>query len=217
MSDFFDFDPENDEVVDREVIEHDKPATDRSIARRIALQALYEIDSANHGVGEVITHNLGFSPDQRTVRNYIVHLVRGIVAKRFELDQVLQKYAPDWPINQVAVVDRNILRIALFELGVETRTPVSVAIDEAVELAKLYGAENTPRFVNGVLGAIAENLDAIREYISDVTEFVEDADAVSVDDASDHTESVAAGHIRPFGATEIDDDEDSNDDDDTSE
>jgi len=165
MSDFFDFDPEGDEVVNREVIEHDEPSTDRSSARRVALQALYEIDSAKHKMGEVLANNLEHSPDGRTVRNYIGHLVQGVMENRPKLDAVLQKYAPDWPIDQVAVIDRNILRIALFELGVETRTPVSVAIDEAVELAKLFGAENTPRFVNGVLGTVADNLDAVRSYL----------------------------------------------------
>lgn len=166
MSDFFDFDPDGDEVVNREVVEHDDPATDRSTARRIALQALYEIDSASHRVGEVLTTNLKYSPEQRTIRNYINHLVQGVILHRSQLDEVLQKYAPDWPIDQVAVVDRNILRIALFELGIEARTPVSVAIDEAVVLAKLFGAENTPRFINGVLGAIADNLEAVRSHLA---------------------------------------------------
>lgn len=166
MSDFFDFDPDGDEVVNREVVEHDDPATDRSTARRIALQALYEIDSAKHRVGEVLTKNLEYSPEQRTIRNYVKHLVQGVVSHLPKLDVVLQKYAPDWPIDQVAVVDRNILRIALFELGIETRTPVSVAIDEAVVLAKLFGAENTPRFVNGVLGTIADNLEEVRSHLA---------------------------------------------------
>lgn len=184
MSDFFDFDPDSDDVVDREVIPHDLPATDRSIARRITLQSLYEIDSAGHKVGDVIAHNLEVSPDQRTIRNYIIHLVQGIVARQDELDDVLQRYAPDFPINQVAVIDRNILRIALFEMGVETRTPVSVAIDEAVELAKSYGAENTPRFINGVLGAIADNLDTVRaDLVGDSSDL--NASEANLDEAHD--------------------------------
>lgn len=165
MSDFFDFDPDGDEVVNREIIEHEAPTTDRSLARRVALQALYEIDSANHPIGEVLTHNIDYSPSRRSVRGYTTHLVRGIVDHRQKLDSVLQQYAPDWPIDQVAVIDRNILRIALFELGVETRTPIGVAIDEAIELAKLFGAENTPRFINGVLGTVADNLDEVRKYL----------------------------------------------------
>ncbi len=185
MSDFFDFDPDGEDVVNREVIEHDDPATDRSSARRIALQALYEIDSAKHGVGDVLTGNLEYSPDQRTIRNYISHLVKGVVIHLPKLDEVLQKYAPDWPIDQVAVIDRNILRIALFELGVETRTPVSVAIDEAVVLAKLFGAENTPRFVNGVLGTVADNLEAVRTYLADNPPVATTEDSTDIPEASE--------------------------------
>ncbi|GAB5490655.1 MAG: hypothetical protein Phog2KO_08700 [Phototrophicaceae bacterium] len=165
MSDFFDFDPESDEVINREIIEHEDPATDRSLARRVTLQCLYEIDTANHKIGEVLISNIEYSPSRRSVRGYITNLVKGIVTNRPKLDAVLQKYAPDWPIDQVAVIDRNILRIALYELGVETRTPVGVAIDEAIELAKLFGAENTPRFINGVLGSVADNLPAVRSYL----------------------------------------------------
>ena len=185
MSDFFDFDPDGDDVVNREVIEHDDPATDRSTARRIALQALYEIDSAKHAVGEVLTNNLEYSPDQRTIRNYISHLVKGVVSYLPKLDEILQKYAPDWPIDQVAVIDRNILRIALFELGVETRTPVSVAIDEAVVLAKLFGAENSPRFVNGVLGTVADNLEAVRVYLTGTTPVATTEDSTDIPGASE--------------------------------
>lgn len=165
MSDFFDFDPDGDDVVNREVIEHEAPSTDRSHARRVALQALYEIDTANHNIDEVLSNNIDYSPSRRSVRGYITQLVKGVITHRTKLDTVLQEYAPDWPIGQVAVIDRNILRIALFELGIETRTPVGVAIDEAIELAKLFGAENTPRFINGVLGTIADNLDAVRQYL----------------------------------------------------
>lgn len=162
MSDFLDFDPDSDEVVNRELIEHEAPATDRSLARRVALQALYEIDAAGHSVGNVLNHHVNINEDRQRVKGYITRLVKGVVNHLEPLDEILQKYAPDWPIGQVSVVDRNILRIALYELAVDTRTPVGVAIDEAIELAKLFGAENTSRFVNGVLGAIADNLDEVK-------------------------------------------------------
>lgn len=162
MSDFLDFDPDGDEVVNRELIEHEAPATDRSLARRVALQALYEIDSAGHPIGDVLNHHININANRQRVKGYITRLVKGVMQHFTALDEILQKYAPDWPIQQVSVVDRNILRIALYELAVDTRTPVGVAIDEAIELAKLFGAENTPRFVNGVLGAIADNLDEVR-------------------------------------------------------
>ena len=166
MADFFDFDPDGAEVLNREVIEHDAPVTDRSLARRVALQALYEIDSAGHATREVLSHLIAYSRDNHRVKGYITRLVKGVIEHRRGLDKVLQDYAPEWPIQQVAVVDRNILRIALYEMGINQRTPVGVAIDEAIELAKLYGAENTPRFINGVLGSIADNLTTVRDYLA---------------------------------------------------
>lgn len=166
MSDYLDFNPEGDEVVNRELVEHDAPATDRSLARRVALQALYEIDSAGHSIGDVLNHHIHLNPERRRVKGYITRLVKGVAGHFTALDEILQKYAPDWPIDQVSIVDRNILRIALFELAVESRTPVGVAIDEAIELAKLFGAENTSRFVNGVLGTIADNLTEVRAGFS---------------------------------------------------
>lgn len=189
MSDFIDFDPEGDEVVDREVIEHDPPSTDRSYARRVALQALYEIDSAGHGVGDVLTNLLEHTDDNRRAKSYMMNLVKGVDANEVKLDTILQKYAPEWPIGQVAVIDRNILRIALFEMAVEDRTPVGVAIDEAIELAKLYGAENTPRFINGVLGSIADNLDDVRKFLAPsklpIRKFQDIEDTEDVEDSED--------------------------------
>ena len=166
MSDFRDFDPKSDDIVDRQVVEHEEPTTQRSLARRIALQALYEIDSAGHPIGDVLSHLIAHSIENRKVKGYVTRLVKGILLKKEAIDQILQEYAPEWPIHQVAVVDRNILRIALYEIGIGEKTPIGVAIDEAIELAKLYGAENTPRFINGVLGSIADNLEAIRAILA---------------------------------------------------
>lgn len=166
MSDFLDFDPDGDNVVSREVIEHNEPITDRSAARRIALQTLYEIDAVAHKTGFVLTHQTVRAPDKRAIRKYLTDLVQGIVEHRERLDQVLQSYAPDFPFDQVAVVDRNILRIALYEMGIGERTPVGVAIDEAIELAKLFGADNTPRFINGVLGTAADNIEQVRAFLN---------------------------------------------------
>lgn len=169
MSDFLQFDPDSEdvEVINREVIEHDDAITDRSLARRVALQCLYEIDSVGHPLGTVLDNNINYSPERRRVKGYIVYIVKGVMAYLTAIDSVLQKYAAEWPIDQVAVVDRNILRIALFELAIDKKhpVPVGVAIDEAIELAKLFGAENTPRFINGVLGTIADNLPAVGNYL----------------------------------------------------
>jgi N utilization substance protein B len=79
------------------------------------------------------------------------------------LDQFIGQHAPEWPLDQVAVIDRNILRIALWEFGVEKDTPIKVAINEAIELAKSYGSDSTPRFVNGVLGSLANRQNEIHQ------------------------------------------------------
>ncbi|MDQ7027334.1 MAG: transcription antitermination factor NusB [Anaerolineae bacterium] len=169
MSDFIDFDPEGDEVVNREVIEHNPPSTDRSHARRVTLQALYEVDSVGHAIGRVLNNLLTHSVENSRVKGYVTRLAKGVDSKQNDLDTVLQKYAPEWPISQVAVIDRNILRIALYEMAVTTQIPIGVAIDEAMELAKLYGAENTLRFINGVLGSIADNLEEVRLFLASET------------------------------------------------
>ncbi len=82
-------------------------------------------------------------------------LVTGVLEHRERLDALIRRYAPEWPLDQIAILDRNILRIAIFELIVDDTVPVKVAINEAVELAKTFGAESTPRFINGVLGTLA--------------------------------------------------------------
>ncbi|MCA9889401.1 MAG: transcription antitermination factor NusB [Anaerolineae bacterium] len=174
--DFIQFDPDCDDIVDREVVEHTIPSTDRSIARRVTLQVLYEIDAANHLPGEVLQNMLTHEEEVRKVRSYVRRLVTGILDNREAMDAVLQTYAPEFPLQQIAIVDRNILRIALFEMAIGTRTPIGVAIDEAVELAKLFGADGSARFVNGVLGTIAQNIDDLRQgfVASDAEIFVED-------------------------------------------
>jgi N utilization substance protein B len=86
---------------------------------------------------------------------FVFHLVNGVVQYKHHLDSLIQRYAPEWPIEQMAPIDRNILRMALFEFNIDGKTPVKVAINEAVELAKLFGSDSAPRFVNGVLGSLS--------------------------------------------------------------
>lgn len=118
-----------------------------------ALQALYELDTTRHGVGDVILHRLEDSTLQESGAEFLRQLVSGVLLHRDELDALIQKFAPAWPVAQIAIVDRNVLRIALFELSGATDTPPKVAINEAVDLAKLFGSDNSSRFINGVLGA----------------------------------------------------------------
>jgi len=128
----------------------------RRRARIVALQALYEIDSAGHKPGFVLQERLTETPLPERGATFARHLVTGVLKHRPFLDKLIQRYAPEWPVDQMAVIDRNILRIAIFELVVDKGTPVKVAINEAVELAKLFGSDSSPRFVNGVLGSLVE-------------------------------------------------------------
>jgi N utilization substance protein B len=164
MPEFPDFDFEN---AKHEIIEHSEPETERSLARRIALQALYEIDSAHHPANEVIARHLQAQGDNisRKVRSYLQELVNGVLANMTPLDRAIRHYAPEFPLAQVAIIDRNILRMAVYEFAITHKVPVGAAIDEAVELAKLFGAENTPRFINGVLGSMADDEQALQQML----------------------------------------------------
>ena len=92
-------------------------------------------------------------------------IIFGVLPLTSNLDLLISKYAPEWPLDQIAAIDRNILRIALWEFAVFHETPIKVAINEAVELAKLYGSDSAPRFVNGVLGALADHQHEIRQIL----------------------------------------------------
>ena len=137
----------------------------RRKARAIALQALYEIDSVGHEPEGVLTHLLAKEKLPEENESFIREVVRGVVQRRKKIDQNIQGFAPAWPIEQMPVVDRNILRLAIFEILFDNKVPVKVAINEAVELAKTFGSENSSKFVNGVLGsvsALADRQEAIR-------------------------------------------------------
>jgi N utilization substance protein B len=126
----------------------------RRRARATALQALFEIDITRHSPEAVIAARLEETelPEEGVL--FIRRLVMGVVEHRDGLDRIISRFAPEWPVGQLAVVDRNILRMALYEFGL-AGTPVKVAINEAVELAKTFGSDAAPRFVNGVLGSAA--------------------------------------------------------------
>ena len=138
----------------------------RTRARSIALQALYEIDLTGHPPELVIAERLSESPMEDNLGDFARNIVLGIIPIVHELDQIIAKHAPEWPVDQVAIIDRNIMRIALWEIAVSNQTPLKVAINEAVELGKLYGSESTPRFVNGVLGSLALHYNDIVQYFN---------------------------------------------------
>ena len=136
---------------------------DRTKARGIALQALYELDVTDHMVGQVLTDRMAASDLDDDLQEFFRSIVLGVLPIRQELDGFIAEHAPDWPLDQVAIVDRNILRIALWELAITDDTPLKVAINEAVELAKMYGSDSAPRFVNGVLGSLADRQNEITQ------------------------------------------------------
>lgn len=127
----------------------------RRRARAVALQALYEIDCAGHPAEEVTQQRLEDTPLPEDLSSFVQAVVQGVLAATPTLDALIQRYAPEWPLDQMAVIDRNILRMAIWEFAADRQTPIKVAINEAVELAKLYGSDSAARFVNGVLGALA--------------------------------------------------------------
>jgi N utilization substance protein B len=127
----------------------------RRRARILALQALYEIDTTHHPVGIVLDHRLAEEPLPEDGEAFARELIAGVLEHQVALDDMIQRHAPEWPVDQMAVVDRNVLRIAIYEFSISHVTPIKVAINEAVELAKLFGSDSAPRFVNGVLGALA--------------------------------------------------------------
>ncbi len=140
----------------------------RSRARGIALQVLYETDIANnHLPGDVLQMRLEETSLGDDLAEFARKIVFGVLPLIPDLDQLIAKYAPEWPLDQIAAIDRNILRIALWEFAVYRETPVKVAINEAVELAKLYGSDTTARFINGVLGTLVDHEHEIHQIIKD--------------------------------------------------
>jgi N utilization substance protein B len=136
-------------------LRRERPVRIRRQARIIAIQALYELDLTDHPPEVVMRRRIESASLAPEGIPFVYHLVNGVLAHRDELDNLIQQYAPEWPIGQMAPIDRNILRMALFEFSIDGKTPVKVAINEAVELAKLFGSDSAPRFVNGVLGSLA--------------------------------------------------------------
>ncbi len=137
----------------------------RTRGRSIALQTLYEVDQSNHSIDVILEDRLAeLEPVDDHIRQFIYQLANGVINLKTELDLELARYAPEWPVDQVAIIDRNILRIALWEMLFTEDTPVKVIINEAIELGKMYGSDSTPRFVNGVLGSLVDNQNSIRQH-----------------------------------------------------
>ena len=126
----------------------------RHKARMLALQALYEVDAVARKPEAVTERLLAEAALSGENSAFVRELVNGTLQHREEIDRKIQKHAPAWPVDQIAIIDRNVLRLAIFEILFDNKVPVKVAINEAVELAKTFGSEKSSKFVNGVLGVV---------------------------------------------------------------
>ena len=135
----------------------------RTKARSIALQVLYEIDMTGHEPAQALMERLNEEPLDEILADFSRQIVFGVMPLTKKLDDFIAQHAPEWPLDQVAAIDRNIIRIALWEFAVSSCTPTKVAINEAIELAKYFGSDSTPRFVNGVLGSLANRQQEIHQ------------------------------------------------------
>ena len=134
----------------------------RHLARQTALQALYEWDFGGKKTEpeEILSRNMEeFAPGMSS-DNFVKNLLKSLVSKQKDLDEIIAKAAPDWPIEKISVMDRNILRLGLYELLFADReqVPPKVAINEAIELGKVFGGETSGKFINGVLGAVYKEM-----------------------------------------------------------
>jgi transcription antitermination protein NusB len=143
----------------------------RHIARSIVLQSLYEIDFRKNKEGEaakILEKNIAEFGEGIDEMDFMQRLLVGVSEHRLKIDKIIEKSAPEWPLEQITIVDRNVLRIGIYELlfGDKKEVPPKVAINEAIELAKNYGGESSGRFVNGVLGTIYREMEKTKEKLT---------------------------------------------------
>ena len=134
-------------------------AAARRRARTVALQVLYEVDSVDHPSDQVSSRYLDERRLPKDAVDFARGLVDGVMANKALIDDAISSLATSWPISQLSIIDRNLLRLAICELAIEKASPPKVVINETVELAKLYGSDGSSRFVNGVLGSVVERGD----------------------------------------------------------
>jgi N utilization substance protein B len=138
---------------------------ERRRVRTLALQTLYEVDTVGHPVEQVLARHLeGNHTLSEDNAEFMSQIVKGVLQLAPRLDEYIADCAPEWPIDQIAVLDRNILRMAVWEIAVSDETPLKVAINEAVELAKRFGSDSSARFINGVLGSLAKRSSELRQH-----------------------------------------------------
>lgn len=134
------------------------------------MQTLFEWDfrgQKNDRLPSIVEHNFNEFGQGMNEKEFTVALINGTIANLKKIDKIISEYAPDWPIDQITIVDRNVLRVGIYELVFSKDVPPKVAINEAIELAKGYGGPSSGKFVNGVLGAIFKNM-AVEENDAEV-------------------------------------------------
>ncbi len=142
-------------------------ASNRHLGRIVALQSLYEydfrrslkLDNLKNDMSDILKRNIEVYSNTIDDSDFVTELVNGVQEKEDEIDGLIAPAAPEWPIEQIAKIDKAILRIAVYELMIRRDVPPKVAINEAVELAKAFGGENSSKFINGVLGTIYRQSD----------------------------------------------------------
>jgi len=130
--------------------------TPRRRARLAAVQALFELDFQQRPPDDVLAERLSETPLTATNQEFARALLLGVLHHKEDIDAEIERAAPQWPLEQIAHVDKNVLRLAIYELMFNESTPAKVAISEAIELARLLGGAASPKFVNGVLGAVMD-------------------------------------------------------------
>lgn len=127
-------------------------------ARNLALQALYELDCTDHLPEDVVQMRIEDSGINIKTAHFLTSLVSGVLERTSTLDNIIMIHAPEWPVDQLAVIDRNLLRLAIYELTIGKQMSVSATVNEYIEMAKQFGGDTTPRFINGVLGTVTESI-----------------------------------------------------------
>jgi len=146
-------------------------SSNRHLARILALQTLFEWDFRKTGESptRLLSENQAEFAPQFKDNHFAEHLVQGVIQEQAAIDAEIMKYAPEWPLDQITTVDRNILRIGIYELTHQRDVPPKVAINEAIELAKTFGGDASGRFVNGVLGSLFKHMIAQHPELATVS------------------------------------------------
>ncbi len=134
----------------------------RHLSRTLAMQTLYQWDfngAQEKNLDKILEQNMADFAPGFDDEGFTKHLIEGVLKNKKEIDELIRKYATEWPLEQITIIDRNILRIGIYELKYDPDIPSKVAINEAIEVAKTFGGESSGKFVNGVLGAIYKEME----------------------------------------------------------